>query len=642
MRGTSPSGVEHRRLRVTTAWLILGFLALLLSLSGCQPTLDIPPRSTQPAVGANTPTPILRVPSRTLPSLPSAAPTTEIPYPPPPPTPYHRVYPYPVPTRLPPGVTVVVRQTQPPGAAGEQNSWSIPRSCGPALLAQVNSLADGSLDLKLSGEIEPSWTWTSLPESSQYQWQEIQPLIKGRLSNTLAFFGLDGDGQWSLVIVTGLCRTAQLSAILPVSDPTQAILEIYSETGVSEDVFWLLEGKTLTTYRMVDGQAIPVFTLNDAPATSFSIWGDRYFTDLNADGTPEIFIRWGDPYNPSLDQILLQEGDGYRLIGEIEPGLQFADVDGDSKGEFLRPEPRESPSQWDVYQWKGDQFEWGQAFTRLTAAQPFFPSETNLPRLPTDLYFWRDDNWWVWPNTGGAVQPLSQPPTQKGQACRDSASDHEVVSWSPDCRYAVLRVPGAVEGGHNVLLDTQTGREISIPNTFTYASGLSTFAWDPGSRYLIHARADGSEGLYRLQLPGGAVEPLMAMNIPAGTISPVNFFGAVDPYVLPGGSIGFAVEGFRDWLYPPRGVYRLDTDGGLHMLADIPPLAHDPEDLEQSYPARLHWSPDGSMFLYAAPASDEYPPSYQAILLGKADGSAVWDVTRILNGARDFQWRGTP
>jgi hypothetical protein len=539
-------------------------------------------------------------------------------------------------------VTVVVRQTQPPGASDEKNSWSISRICGPALLALISTLADGSRDLKLSGDIEPSWAWTSLPESSPYQWQEIRPSLKGRLSNTLAFFGLDDDGQWSLVIVTDLCRTAQLAAILPVSDPTQAIPEIYSETGMSEDVFWLLEGKTLIAYRLVDGQAIPVFTLNDAPGTSLSIWGDRFFTDLNADGTPELFIRWGDPNNPTLDQIIIQEGNGYRLIGEIEPGLQYADVDGDGKGEFLRPEPRESPSQWDIYQWIGDQFEWTQSLILPTALPPLYPSDANLPRLPTDLYFWRDDGWWVWPNTGGALQALSEPPPQNDQACRNITSEHDVVSWSPDCRYAVLRVPGAVEGETNALLDAQTGREISIPNSFSYANGLSTFAWEPGNRYLIHARAEGGEGLYRVQLPGGAVDRLMYINFPLGTIPATFFYGAVDPYVLPGGSIGFAVEGLRSWLYPPPGVYRIDPDGNLHMLAETPLLAHDPEDLEQSYPARLHWSPDGSMFLYAAPASDEYPPSYQAILLGKADGSAVWDVTRILNGAKDFQWRGTP
>ncbi len=620
---------------------ILTFVALFLILPACKTLPEPAPASPEFADARSTQTPTRLAPSRTPPARQGAAPTTEFVYPPPPPTPYHHMYPYPVPSQPPPEVTVVVRHTQPPGAVSQQGTWSIPRSCGAALLAKTSSLADGSLDLKLSGDPESSWAWSSQPQASQYQWHEIKPLLQGRLYNILAFFGLESDGQWSLVVVNDLCSSAQLAAILSVSDPEQAYLEIFSDLGASSDVYWLLDGNTLTAYRLVDEEPIPVFTLDDAPAASFIFWGN-YLTDLNTDGVPEFFLRWGELENPIADQILIQEGDGYMLIGEIEPGLQFSNLDGEGWGEFLRAKPKESPTQWDVYQLKGDRFEQGDSLPRPGAVQPFYPSETNLPRLPTDLYFMQDGGWWVWPNTGGAIEALSQTPSQKGQSCRQGITDREVVSWSPDCRYAVLYVPGSVEGGANVLLDAQNGREISIPGTFTYARGLSTFAWDPGSRYLVHAQADGGEGIYRISLPGGVAESLMLMNIPVGVDSQAYSFGGVDPVVLPDGAIGFAVVGFQSHLYPPPGIYLLDREHHLQMLAELPSIAHDPQDFERAYPGRVFWSPDGSMFLYTAPTIEGYMPPYQVILLGRSDGTAVWDLTRILSDARDFQWRGAP
>ncbi len=542
-----------------------------------------------------------------------------------------------------PSVTVVGGITQPTNPSIIQKAWNIALTCGRSVYAQIENLPDGTLDLSLSDGGPIQWNWSNESLASQFHWLEIQPQQQEHLYDTLAFWGRDSHQKWWIGVVSNLCQSADLSAILPVNDPQGAVLEIYPNSDGLPEVFWLMDDGRLNAYRWVDGQAFLAFTLDEIPNADFSIWAEGNFTDLIGDSKPEVFIRWGDPLRPYLYQILTEEGGGYRLIGEIEPGWQFVDVDADGAGEFLRPQPEGSPSRWEVYKWKRDQFEWVEPLQRPTAPSPTFPEEFSLPRLPADMYYWRDGDWWLWQNTGGSPKKLSQPPPQAGEAChRENIPEWQIVSWSPDCRYAVLSVPGTVEGSSNALLDTQTSREISTPNSFTYTRGLSTFAWDPGSRYLIHTRADGGEGLYRILLPGGAVEPVMSMNMPIEPAPESYFWGAVDPVVLPGGSIGFVVEGTQNQLYPPPGVYKLDPDGQLHMLAEIPTLPYDPQDPTRAFPGRVIWSPDGSAFLYSAPSPDGQRQHYQVLLLGKTNGSAVWDITRIFNDAQDFRWRGMP
>lgn len=97
---------------------------------------------------------------------------------------------------------------------------------------------------------------------------------------------------------------------------------------------------------------------------------------------------------------------------------------------------------------------------------------------------------------------------------------------------------------------------------------------------------------------------------------------------LPDGSVIFAHQPCEQTEMAP-GVYGIAKNGtGLRRLAPLPYVScHD------IFPAfgDILWSPDGEMFLYLS--------QDQPLLLGRVDGSVLWDVREMLAGGRQFQWQ---
>ncbi len=104
-------------------------------------------------------------------------------------------------------------------------------------------------------------------------------------------------------------------------------------------------------------------------------------------------------------------------------------------------------------------------------------------------------------------------------------------------------------------------------------------------------------------------------------------------YSLPDGGLAFASYCGR--LGP--GVFFLAQDGSLRRIAPLPhePSCCDPRQGWYGGCRRLKalWAPKGTAFLYL---DGDLAP----ILLGLADGSALWDVRELLAGASRFRWAG--
>jgi hypothetical protein len=523
--------------------------------------------------------------------------------------------------------------------------WEIDLDCAPNTMAALPyQNADGSLGLALVDALQGGqtvyWDWQVEPAASNTTWQDIRRLRRLAGSNTLAFVGRDSQENWWIGVVLGLCQTPGLAALLPVSGPENLFLDVTFFEGAASPEYWVIEKSTLTLYRWDGSQAAARWTLESVPQNAVSPWQESPLTDVTGDGWPELVLRWHAwqegivmSSEETLVQIFQPEGDGYRLVGQFAPGLQLNDVDRDGLAEFLAPAPAAAPELWEVYGWNGSEFTLEATLARPSAPQPQAPSLKALPPLSRDLYFTRGGSLWRWPQAGGALEPVEEPPAAATDPCADVPIEWEVASWSPGCLYAVVRIPGEVEG-NTYAVQQVGGVVIPIPGSLTSGRGYSTFGWEAGNQYLVHARADGGERLERIWLPGGVAETLLTLSSQMGIGAETPFFGAIDPYIFADGSTGFAIQSMQAQLYPPAGVYRRLADGQLQMLARIPLLAV-PND--RAFYSHVLWSPDGSQFLYRAPLSEQAPP-YSALLLGASDGSRLLDLAPVLSDAKDFFW----
>jgi hypothetical protein len=527
--------------------------------------------------------------------------------------------------------------------------WATPRACGMwwNVIAIPYRLPEGRMSLAavaqarnpggggIEGQHEVVWDWQQETVGPDL-WRDIRPLFAPVYS--LTFLGQDDDGQWWIGAVHGsptVCQSISIIALLPVSNPDDVFLDITNFERDAATEFWVVDGDRLVMYQWVDGQAVERLLLEDVPGNTVYPW----MQDMTGDGQLELLLRW-EGGERALYQIYQVEEEDYQLVGAIEPGLQYADVDGDGVAEFLRPQPADAPLVWEVYGWNEERFAWREPVT-LSAPTPVIPDPETLPSLgaDADLYFSLGDELWRWPSQGGALQSAEEVPPEPSSRRCDRSLDREAVSWSPDCRFAVIQIPGPAEEGASFgIVDVDNGKTMEIPCSFTYVHGHSTFAWDPQGRFVVYARADGCEGLYRINPHTGAVDTLLPMSGGGLFGLEPTFFGAVGPVVFPDGAIGFTIQGTDPSLYPPNGVYLLTPDRELRLLARVPPISVRDED-GPAYYGGVSWSPDGRAFLYHAPFSDWHEPPYSALLLGRTDGNALWDLNSMVGNAHSFQWQ---
>jgi hypothetical protein len=331
----------------------------------------------------------------------------------------------------------------------------------------------------------------------------------------LSFLSLDEAGQWWIAAINGPCEAPSLSALLPVTQPERVYFEASRIEKERRTFYWVLDDTRLTLYEWQNNTAVSLWTMDNAPGSAVT---PSVRQDFTGDGKPELALTWKrnpvDKEHPvDLLQIYRMKDTNFELISELESDYhQYSDVDGDNIAEYLWPVPPEAPKTWKVYGWNGERFEWKASLTKP------------------------------------AIHPITP----------------KVGFPLPICSFDLVKIQH-YEGSSYSVTTSDSTITWKIPNTFTYVSGYSTFGWDPNCKYLIHARADGENGLYRIDLKTGNVKTLLSL---ANTRA----YGAVHPIVLQNGDIVFTIQGVDATLYPPPGIYLLASSGELQLLADIDPL----------------------------------------------------------------------
>ena len=547
-------------------------------------------------------------------------------------------------TPFPPELTAVL----PWGAVPiQQLSWEVSSGCGQDITIIPFMIGEDHQRLaavKSGNGYSLVWDWQQETVGPD-DWKEIRPLPSHtRISSSVLFLGLDFEGQWWLAYVSDFCHTPTLIFLVRVSKPDYVFLA-RSQFSHVEDApveFWVIDNGVLNVYHWENNLAVKHWSLEELPSDALSLRE----IDVTGEGIPEWILLWywqseTEEWYERLQvfQILKIDNGDFSVVGEVALEMQEIDLEYDNVIEFLQPLEPPDPQQWIVYRWMGDHYDWGETLMRPTAFAPQTPDPETLPAIPLDFYFSSESAFWRWPRQGGPLQVISElPPQTSDIVCEYRQVTQKVISWSPYCNYAVVYIPGQIEGGGYKILHARTGQLIDIPNSFVYTGGHSTFAWDPQEQFVVHARADGAEGLFQIDLDSGHVRTLLGLSNTSGWDSGQYNFGAVAPFVLQDRSVIFTVQGAeKTENYPPLGVYRITQEGQLSLLADIPALQKKDARQDHVYYGELSLSPDGSMYLYQAPLIDYPKPPYGALILGMTDGSASWSLLEFAD-AKDFQW----
>lgn len=507
-------------------------------------------------------------------------------------------------------------------------------------------MPDGSCSVALLDHLEHpgtvSWDLRDDPLAAGYTWKDLRQLFRAPETNRLSFLGLDDRNRWWIGVVVPASRSAgrpaKMVALLPIGNPEEVSYDYTWESNLAFAEYYIVENRVLRVYRWTNNAPALVYEMENTPTNAVSPWKDDL--DMNGDGQADVTLRWYEWGTKWAEATIKYQflgpanTGGYRSLGSVDRDFQYTDANSDGVGEFLYPRPATNPTQWDVVAWNGTAFTATAPILRPAAPPVQQVDVDNLPPLPADLYLRRDDKSWRWPREGGALQQVDNLPAAPASPCPAVGGNEKLFDWSPSCRYALAEMRG-MEGGSTGFYDTQSSQTVEIPGSFVYASGWSSFAWDPQERFLVHAGADGCVCLYRIDLPGGQATALLHV------VDVFDFMrrdsGAVDPFVFPDGSIGLSIQGLDPSRYPIFGVYRLMPEGTLVLLAQAPPLALRKQEVRATL-GQVLWSPGGAAYLYQVPLTRSQPLPDRPMLLGLSDGSAVYELSDILDGAKDFQW----
>jgi len=533
------------------------------------------------------------------------------------------------------------------------DAWEV-NQCGQKLLFTPYSIAlnqKGLAVLSVSPQVSQFWLWHPAPTGPE-TWQAIRPLpnnIDYRLEQ-VAFLALDPQGQWQAVIIGNFCAQPQVIGYFPVSGSDKVFYTVNLDDQSGKWLeHWILDNDRVRMFYYENDHAEEKTVPSDVLGVGD---GFRFYRLDMVEGPPkEMLMEWWRNSDQREDNhtgyaisfgfnILKQTSNGYRLIGTGQNGWQYADTDNDGVFEFVRYSPKPQPM-WKAYKWNGDAFV-VTSLPEFKAATPRLVDNVDhndLPPILTDFYLTTaDSTYWQWQRQGGSLQSVRALPIHSaGRKCNPK---YELPS--PDCHYTLTTIQH-YEGSSNGIRDLWLGSDLmEIPGSFVYVSGYPTYAWDPASRYLVFADADGGEALSVIYPATRTVTKLLDLH--SGGVHGLgeDAYGVVSPAVLKDGSILFTIQGTETalTLYPPLGVYRLTPDRQLLYLASIPPNETPEYDDSPPYFGQLSVSPNGTMFLYRSPLRGFQGPPYRALLLGAVDGSVLYDISSFdkIAQAVNFDW----
>lgn len=518
------------------------------------------------------------------------------------------------------------------------------------------------------------WDWRDTGLEPRL-WQDVRPVGRGLSS----FFGRDADGHWWTVMtqIDWKIPEVALLGIFPVSSldeksmetigmyPTEELSDfqiepigLYPEEEKIEGIenFLVREKDHLMLYELKAGQARQIWSTDQTLPGHFHLHSyidPDGILDMTGDGRAEILVVWdlNDPALIDAYQIGNTESGVLRWLGRFDSTWQYMDVTGDGVAEFLVPDDPEKPSGWNVIRWDGDMFSKDEPLPRpkpISASPTSILREEELPSIPSSIVFPRNGNyekWWRWSEGGGLPQELPQPPDNLSGDCAPyEFGGYAESCYSPAGRFKLVDVPAQIEGGYTGILDGLTNNTVTIFDSFVYTEGYNTFAWSRDEDFLLFAQGDYLGRLAKVDPVTGESQTVLSSSLCGLDLWHCEHFAVeavTDPIVFLDGSLGFAFQSAYPSLYPPPGIYRLSPEFALTMLVALPFIDESkgfapdmPSDPTYGY---LLWSPDKSMFLFYD-LFVENKSGIRTLLLGKADGSALWDLKEALPTIPRFLW----
>ena len=499
------------------------------------------------------------------------------------------------------------------------------------------------------------WDWQDTGQVPSL-WQEIRPLG----DYTSSFLGRDSGNRWQAIISRlGADSSYEVLSFLPVADPdrfqvNRIALSSESESSQTTNHLIVRDGDRMLLYPMGNSKPSEIWSAKRTLPGYFRVKSPNlYQFDITGDDKQEVLVIWEEITPPVIDIYQVDHGglEVLRWVGRVRDNWQFYDVTGDGLFDFLQPDNDESPQEWQIIRWDGNMFA---ADDKVSRPYPVGPPPVvisgldDLPPLPSNLTYRTDrDTWWQWSWTGGRPGQVPAPP----HSLLNPPSDYCQYRYGDACnspagRYKLVEVPGSVEGSSVAIFDGLDGYQSIIPDTFVYAVGHNTFSWSLDEKFLVMGQAEMTARVVRVNAVNG--EAAIVWQADACGVDPTTcgnvseFFGVTDPVVFDDGSIGFAVQSYTNSLYPPSGIYRITPENELILLAILPPMDLSkvqsmPNASFASFSGRLLWSPDRSFFLFHGSRLGG-KNGVGAVILGRADGSAVWDMSELFTEVQEFVW----
>ncbi len=505
------------------------------------------------------------------------------------------------------------------------------------------------------------WDWQDT-DLQPKAWQEILPMDVGDSRGLSSFLGRDQNGQWWAVMSTIDWNVPELVllGVFPIVSHGDVQIEPVSLSPLEENAdptqFLLRTNERLILYEVKEDGPSELWSTDRVMSGWFHVhsYADSGGSvDMTGDGDQELLIVWDVNSPPLVDayQYVKDGADVLHWLGRLDRSLQYTDINRDDIAEFLRPDNAEKPTEWQVIAWNGGTFEAAQTLSRPEHVSPLPIVVTNLddlPRLSSDIVFQNRGNlqdWWRWSQSGGAPEKMSQPPKHLYDNCSPQMyGGYGDACFSPAGRYKLIDMPAGIEGSYTGILDGITGNKTAIPGSFVYTQGYPTFAWSPDEMFLLFAQGDGRAKLSKVDPVSGGQHTLFDYSLCGIDSLDCQYISAdaiTDPAAFEDGGLGFAVQSFSPALYPPPGIYRWSSGGELTLLAVLPYIDESKGSRENLHSSALYghllWSPDKSMFLFYDLFVGN-KSGMRTLLLGRSDGSALWDLREALPDIYEFRW----
>jgi hypothetical protein len=251
----------------------------------------------------------------------------------------------------------------------------------------------------------------------------------------------------------------------------------------------------------------------------------------------------------------------------------------------------------------------------------------------TQIAFSDKSGLWLADVPGGSPRLLVER-TEAIMPSRCDVNNPYALRWSPDGRWLLAWV-GCYEGSYWTVVDIRTGRLIHFPeSSWCYVGCRNDAHWGPAGIWMeqeyLYDVWDWRGELFLAEVAGGETLEVSRRitQTEAGPLRPIS------AYPFPDGRVGFAHRSCAGVAGPAPAIFVLEADGRLEEVARLPvvscDLARGEGLLWGATRVSVLWSADGSAFLYL---EGEEP-----VLLGRTDGSALWDVRQVLAGATNLQW----